>query len=371
MKIMYFDLEFPYLLKNDGTPTGGAAVEWKSWINGFINNGHEVQVITWVGANQFLGEKYDFELIEGIDLKRGIKVLKWFTHRYFKLMKVISANKPDIIVKESADAYTGILAIIAKFLKIKYLYRVANDLDTDDRYKAKLNYFDRKLFELGLNISDFILCQNNYQYLNLKERFSDKQIKILYNPIETLKNDFNNVVNNRFYIAWIGIFQHQKNLPAFLDIAKSLKEIKFKVAGKKDPHIDEKSKEALVELEKLPNVEMVGFLKREEVKPFLQYAYCLLNTSHFEGFSNTFLEAWITGTPVITTKNVNPDNLIEKNKLGIVSNSYSELKEILPDFVINRKYLEYSQNCMKYVNDKHNPNKLAKKFIEFINFGII
>jgi len=69
-------------------------------------------------------------------------------------------------------------------------------------------------------------------------------------------------------------------------------------------------------LKELPNVKFSGYIKRADMNNFLSEAYALLNTSHFEGFSNTFLEAWAVGTPVISTIYVNPDNIINEKSLG-------------------------------------------------------
>jgi len=365
MKLLYFDLEFPYLIKNDGTPTGGAAVEWESWIEGFDNLGHDIQVLTWSGAHKFIGNNKKYKIVEGIDLKNGLPILKWFTHRFAKLYRAISNTKPDVLIKECANAYTGILAIIAKLLNIKFLYRVANDLDTDNRYKKKLSLFDRKLYEIGLILSDYIVCQNQYQYNNLIKKFPKKKITILYNPIKNIKRDEKEELKKE-YIAWIGIFQYQKNLPALLKIAETLPNITFKIAGKEDSGIDKKSLEALNKLKSLNNVNFVGFLKREKVKNFLKSSYLLLNTSHFEGFSNTFLEAWTVGVPVISTKNVNPDGLITKFSLGIIAKNYYELPKIISDFISSNKYKSYEKKCYDYVQKNHDPNYLAQKFIFFI-----
>ena len=41
----------------------------------------------------------------------------------------------------------------------------------------------------------------------------------------------------------------------------------------------------------------------------------------------TFLEACAAGTPIITTKNVNPNNAVTKYQLGIVTETHNELLE--------------------------------------------
>ena len=74
----------------------------------------------------------------------------------------------------------------------------------------------------------------------------------IYNPF--LINDAIISTKDRFYVAWLCIFQKQKNLEGLFDIAKKLPNIKFKVAGDESLSIDDKTKYAIKQLRKLENV---------------------------------------------------------------------------------------------------------------------
>ena len=152
-----------------------------------------------------------------------------------------------------------------------------------------------------------------------------------------------------------------KNIPI-------LPQQKFKIAGKLHNDADNETIKAISELEKLDNVEFVGYLNREEVQNFFIKAVLLLNTSHFEGFSNTFLEAWSFGVPVVSTKNVNPDGIISKYNLGKISESYEDLLNCLNDILNlpDKEYNDLSINCHNYVKKYHDPKVLASKFVDFL-----
>ncbi len=92
-------------------------------------------------------------------------------------------------------------------------------------------------------------------------------------------------------------------------------------------------------LTKLQNVEFVGLIPHDEVTSFLTEAYCLLNTSLFEGFSNTFLEAFSVGTPVVTL-GVNPDFILTIYDLGFV-NKIEEMGKTFDIFNNNFDYIEF------------------------------
>ena len=98
--------------------------------------------------------------------------------------------------------------------------------------------------------------------------------------------------------------------------------------------------------------------------PFLSIAYALLNTSHYEGFSNTFLESFSVGTPIVTTAKVDPDNIIANNNLGVIKKNHTELSDGLLSIINNQNYNDIVRRCRDYLIKNHNPKILAKKFID-------
>jgi glycosyltransferase involved in cell wall biosynthesis len=60
----------------------------------------------------------------------------------------------------------------------------------------------------------------------------------------------------------------------------------------------------------------------------LSESYILLNTSHFEGFSNTYLEAFSVGTPVFAMEKADPDSIIKNNRLGYIYKDVDDLVSI-------------------------------------------
>ena len=108
-----------------------------------------------------------------------------------------------------------------------------------------------------------------------------------------------------------------------------------------------------------------GFLQRAEVLPFLANARFLLNTSHYEGFSNTFLESLSVGTPVLSGVNVNPDSIISNNNLGIIYNDVFDLCKqytaITPEL-----YQLMSEKAKEYVARNHGYRVQAKKLIRYL-----
>jgi glycosyltransferase involved in cell wall biosynthesis len=366
MKLLYYNIELPYVLKDSEATAGGAAIEWKSWIRGFTNSGHEFGILTWKGARKYINKKLDIDIVESYDPDYGIRKIRLLYHKLPKLFFAVKKYNPDYLIQGSAQQYTGILMIISKLLGIKFIHRIAHDAHIDHRISEMINSkFNISLYQIGLKYADFIFAQNSYQYEKLLEKYPQKKIFILHNPFEIEHEKTTLLRMDRKYVAWVGNFRNMKNLPALFKIAHDLPKVKFKIAGNSHKDIDRETKNAVASLKGLENVEFVGYLKRDEINSFFLKAIALLNTSHYEGFSNTFLEAWSCGTPVISTKNVNPDGIITKYEVGKVAEQYEKLSKCVEDIMSldEKKYNELSLNCFKYVKENHDPQKLAEKFI--------
>jgi len=282
----------------------------------------------------------------------------------------IKKYNPDYLIHGSASAHAFTLMLLSKILGISLIHRVASDAHVDERIYTLIHSKKEVFFyRIGLKYSDFILAQNSYQLKKLKEKYPKKKVFVIHNPyeLETKESDILSR-EKREYITWLGNFRKIKNLPALLNAAKQLTEVKFKIAGSEHENLDQETINTLDELKQLTNVEFVGYLKRSEIKMFLSKSIAILNTSFNEGFSNTFLEAWALGVPVITTQNVNPDDIVNKYNLGKVAHGYDQLPDLIKMIIAydNTEYNKLALHCHDYVKKNHDPKILAEKFVSHL-----
>jgi glycosyltransferase involved in cell wall biosynthesis len=366
-KILFFDFKIPYLLKDENYPVGGATIELNTWMEELKSRGLQVCVLTWRGAESYL-DNDNFCIVESYSPNISFWKFTW-VYKYIKLFNAIKANNPDILIQECAGSITGVLANIAKLLSIPFVYRVANDMEVDERIEQRLSFMSRILFSYGLKKASIILCQNNFQYAELFKRLPDAKLCLIPTPF-----NFNGDIlpikdySERKYIAWIGVFQYQKNLPLLCNIVKKNMNLKFKIAGQSANYkLDSETEASLKCLRKFRNVEFVGYLSRDEVPLFLQSAYVLLNTSHYEGFPLTYIEALSMGTPIITTDKCDPDNFVNKNNLGFVYHSGESLNQNLYKIFELDSYNIMAHKCRDYVLKNHEAGILSKRLVSSIN----
>ena len=208
MKLLYYSFVMPYLYKEDKRIIGGAAVQWKSWIKGFIDNKHQFGLLTFKGAQKLINRKLDFDIVESYNPNFGISRIRVLFYQIPKLIIAIKKYQPDCLIQGAATAHTGILMLIAKILRIPFIHRIANDPDVDERIYDMIHKREIFWYKLGVKYSDFIFAQNNYQYAKLKEKFPQKKIFILHNPFVVELNTTEILPRKkRKYIAWIANFR--------------------------------------------------------------------------------------------------------------------------------------------------------------------
>ncbi|ARS34132.1 glycosyltransferase family 4 protein [Pontibacter actiniarum] len=352
-KFLFYDDKVINLLLEDEKPTGGAAVQAYGWIKGLLALGHEVYVLTKPHHNQALKEDCQgINVVADFDRGKGVRWLRWVYYRLPHTYKALKQVQPDYLYKGIPSWESFLIGLMCMRLNIKFIQRISNDFLIDRRFLKSHSRLHRFFQNLGFKLSDFILCQNDYQFGVISKKFPGKKVYKLSNPIVLAASTASADDREGGYIAWLGLFQHQKNLKLLYEIAAAIPNEQFVIAGNAIPKVDSETLRFLDKLQELPNVEFIGFLKRHEVPSFLRGAKYLLNTSHYEGFSNTFLEAMANGTPILTTDKVNPDGLIDKKGVGLV---YRDAKDLLCQVtsVTPESYTAMSNSAVKYVMSHH------------------
>ena len=103
---------------------------------------------------------------------------------------------------------------------------------------------------------------------------------------------------------------------------------------------------------------------RQKSGIFLSHAYLLLNTSHYEGFPLSYLDALAVGTPIVTIRKNDPDDFISINRLGAVSDDYSGLENLINRIGHDPNHSQLIERCQLYVSENHNTEYLSRQFIE-------
>ena len=366
MRLLFIDLTICYLFDDADFPVGGWAVELFAWLTGLRAAKAETALLTRSDSSD-----------SPDNLTRVLRVYQPRNRipGYIYLTKFLPGMysharqfRPDAIIQAVGGVNTAWMSILARMLGIPFVYRCANDIDLDDRVFDRVPWIIAKAFRFGLRNADGYVAQNSYQLSAIKAKFPGKPAIVLHNPYQAQRDRVRVPRTERGYVAWLGVFQAQKNLPLLARIAQSLPDVPFRIAGRPDLGQHEPELfQALEQLRALPNVTFVGYLKRSEVPDFLAHAVLLLSTSHYEGFSNTFLEAWGAGTPMVAPTRVDPDALIAEQGLGIAATDDDALVDGVRTVMAMEpaEWDRLSAHCRNHAETAHDPEALARRLIAF------
>ena len=126
-------------------------------------------------------------------------------------------------------------------------------------------------------------------------------------------------------VVWIANMKPLKQPEVFVRMARDLlgmRGVKFIMIGR--AYNTKWDREMLKEMSALENLEYLGERSLDEVNEVLAKAHIFVNTSTYEGFPNTFIQAWMRKVPVVSL-NVNPDNVIDHKGIGFFSKTYEQL----------------------------------------------
>ncbi|WP_066781012.1 glycosyltransferase family 4 protein [Sphingomonas sp. CCH5-D11] len=368
MKLLFIDFTIQHLFDDADFPVGGWAVELRAWLAGFRAIGVQTAILTTETASAASERSGEATLLR-VYAPRGALPGGTYLFKFLPRMFLAGARfRPDVLVQAVAGVNTGLMWLLSRLLRRPFVYRCANDIDLDDRVRTRLGRGQAFFFGLGLSRADAIVAQNGTQLAGVQRRFPNKPALVLHNPFQPRTNLIASRAS-RGYVAWLGVFQPQKNLPLLAEIAAALPDVSFHIGGKPEERMrDAETLSALDRLKTLPNVTLRGYLRRTEVPDFLGQALLLLSTSHYEGFSNTFLEAWGAGTPTVVPARVDPDGLIAAHGLGEAADDNALLVSAIRRIVDlpAERYAALSETCHRHVLTAHDPRILSELFIQFL-----
>jgi glycosyltransferase involved in cell wall biosynthesis len=126
-------------------------------------------------------------------------------------------------------------------------------------------------------------------------------------------------------VLWAASLKQWKRPEKFIELARRCRDTdaKFVMIGE----IQEEKYRPIVQraVEELPNFQYDGKIPATSVGQYFTRAHLMVNTSiDFEGFSNTFLQAWGRAVPVATLE-VNPEHLLTEGGLGFCNSDFEAL----------------------------------------------
>ena len=325
--------------------------------------GYRVSMITW---DEGQPDGLNIDGVRAIRLCRsdaGWPGLRFFYPRWTSLLRALRQADADLYYHNSAEYVTGQIALWCRATRRHFVYSVASDPACEADLAIMPTRRERLLYRYGLRKADRVITQTRHQQRLLKSNFGVESL-VLPMPcpdpavVESMLARTAPADSRR--VLWVGRIAEMKRPEVLLDIAGALPRLAFDLAGAPDMDTPY-SRAILARAHALPNVIVHGRTDREQLHQLYQRASLLCCTSSYEGFPNTFLEAWSYGLPVVSA--VDPDGLIKERGLGAVAGDPRGLLAALQRILAAAdEWRVLSASCRRYYLDHHTPDSAMAQF---------
>ena len=349
-----------------GVDTGHiGGIEWQQslmakWL---AKRDYPVSMITWDEGQE------DNLVIEGVHVLKmcvrdaGIKGLRFLYPKWISLCRAMRRTNADIYYYNCGDLGLGQVVMWCRRHGRKCVYSVASDPNCNPELPVLEPLRERVLYRYGLKHVDSVVVQTRRQQQMLREGFGIDSTVITM-PVKDLgDNEFVHPETAReesAHVLWVGRISREKRFEWLLDVAEQCPKISFEVAGTPNTY-SAYAQTLMKRVAELPNVKMHGRVPHAEMKKVYCRAKVLCCTSEYEGFPNTFVEAWSLGIPVVST--FDPDGVIATNGLGFMAQDVAGIVTCLREVVRSPEiWLRVSSVARQYYLAHHTPKKCLPRF---------
>lgn len=330
---------------------GGAEVQQSVLIRLLARAGYRVSVITLdFGQPQHA-------TLEGVTVHKtfrtedGIPVLRFLHPRLTSTWRALKAVDADIYYVRSASMLTAVLAEFCKRYGKRSIYAGASDADFIPGHRQIRFARDRLLYEHGLRRVDHIVVQNPAQLEACRRNFG-RQATLVPSCYELPASSRARAKDR---VLWAGRVHPGKRTEMFLELARRLPQRHFVLLGGAagDQAYYERMRRIAADL---PNVQCTGFVPLAEAELWFDAARVVVNTSHYEGMPNTFMQAWARGVPTLATVDVGvPAHKVFQD----VESGAAEIERLFADAAY---WKSASQACKAYFDREHSAHAVLKRY---------
>jgi len=286
----------------------------------------------------------------------------------FQLIKKLQEIKPDVIYQRVGCTYTGVTSYYAKSHQCKMVWHIAHEWDVSPINLSPLKsltmrYLEKKMLEYGIANATQIIAQTNDQKALLEQRYCRTASVIPnFHPEATESIDKSGFIT----ITWIANLKPWKRPELFLKLVNDCKDyenVRFIMIGKA-METDSEFDALLSKTIKLDNFNYLGECTQEKVNETLAQSHIFINTSLYEGFPNTFVQAWLRRN-VVVSYTVNPDQVLSQKKIGYCANSnYRNFKiqviKLIEDKALRESMASHSFDHAQSNHSESNVNKILE-----------
>jgi glycosyltransferase involved in cell wall biosynthesis len=364
---LFSEYLYPVLSRGRVAFAGGAEVQLARLGRGLSESGFDVSAVTCD-----FGQPEGLQ-VDGMTLHKcypptsPIPFIRFFHPRLSGGIAALRRADADLYLFQGAALWAGVVRDVAAAMGRRFVWLVAHDLDVMRTLPDVHGPRDRWWVRRAIRHADAIVSQTEWQRQRLLEDFGRESV-VIPNPVDAPPVESMADAAGPPSVAWLATYKPSKRPEWFTRFAERHPRIPCRMAGviPLPPLSTHDWEQALAMADRLPNLEVLPTLPREQVGDFLRRATVFAHTSPAEGFPNAFLEAWAHGLPSVTA--FDPDGIIERERLGACRNDYDSWEKALE---LRLEHVEQRRSegarARAYVLREHAPDAILAKVADVMH----
>ena len=340
-----------------GYPFGGAEVQFFLLARALASDpDFQVIVLTTVRKSPGIEHHGSLTLVKRQGKNRlAHRSLRGYVAAFLDMWRVMGNISADVYLHATAGVEVGAYALICRLLRRRFVYVVASTVDLcrpNGQVEGPLAW----LFPWGMRLADAVVCRSHEQLAWLRDRYGREGVLIRtgHRPAEPVPHE-------KTTVLWVGRMHPLKQPELFLDLAERLPKERFVMVIRQDQSHEYLMGALRGRASMLPNVTMREDVPLSEMDGFFAQAKLLVNTSTYEGFPNTFVQAAMQGTPILSWK-VDPDGVLARHGIGAsAGGSFERLLASTEELCASATTrAEWGRQALAYARQHHDVNKSAE-----------
>lgn len=291
----------------------------------------------------------------------GIPLVRFAYPRWTSTWAAMRRADADIYYLNCQGMQVGQAVLFARRHRRKTVYWVASDSDCDPGALVIRYWRDRKLFEYGLRRVDLVLAQSAEQQAALRRHFGRESLIMdsLVEPRGRRRPRRERDID----VLWVGNLRALKRPRLLLELARQLPRLRFHLVGGPAQGSLEVFESVRREAGALANVHFHGLVPHDRAVELYERACLLVSTSAIEGLPNAYLEAWMSGTPVVAF--LDPERVIATRGLGRAVGSLEEMRAAVASLCSSdAEWVAASTACVEYISARYGESSVVTPYVE-------
>ncbi len=300
--------------------------------------------------------------------RKSIYLLQQFLiYAYRKIVKI--AGKPDVV-----HAHFHFMSVISSVLKLKYkLPFIITEHASSLNYNiADINKRDVRLFKLSFENADKIITVSPGLQESVKKHFGFSS-EVVHNVVDADTFRFyKRSPNNIFTFLSVGSLQKRKGFDMLIKsfyLAKFDSNVYLKIIGEGEEY---ENLQRIIDEYKLDSqIKLLGGKNRQEIMEEMKCADAFVLASRGETFGVVYIEAMLTGLPIISTKCGGPEYFTTpENGILVQKDEEKQLTKALLHMK-NNAYKYDSKHISELCFTQFSPKSIALQLLKVYDTAVM